>query len=145
MPKRKLTPEDEARAEFLRARMILTLRFMENLEDIRLASQVRDIVEDAARKGDLRTLRMLEREIDASTIALPTHEREGLEAFLQAQLGIDKEEERANMRRKVAKILSRGTIASEKERRRLEDYAEMLEATGGDVSEISEVRQLLDR
>jgi hypothetical protein len=40
-------------------------------------------------------------------------------------------------------VLARGTIASEKERRRLEEYADMLEATDGDPGEIAAVRRLL--
>jgi hypothetical protein len=88
-------------------------------------------------------MRVLAREIDKMTIALAPHEREGLEALLQQRLGVDKDAERAELRRQVTTALERGAVASEKERRRLEEYVEMLEATGGDPAEIAAVTELL--
>ena len=77
------------------------------------------------------------------TIALAPQERDGLVALLLSRLGVNKEAERADLRRQVAKVLTRGSVASEKERRRLEEYAEMLEVTGGDPAEVESVRQLI--
>ena len=88
-------------------------------------------------------MRVIARDIDQMTIGLEPHQREGLRAVLQARFGIDTEAEEAVSRRRIAKALSRGSIASEKERRHLEDYAEMLEATGGDQTELKAVRKLL--
>ena len=104
---------------------------------------MRAIVEDAATRQDLRTLRLIGREVDAMTIALAPHERDGLEAILRDRFGVDADAERAELKRRVAAVIARGTVASEKERRRLEDYAEMLEATGGDPAEIEAVRRLV--
>jgi hypothetical protein len=102
-----------------------------------------EIVEGAARKGDLRTLRLMGKEIDAMTVALQPHQRDGLEALLLARLGVDKDLEREELRQQVAAVVARGIIASERERRRLESYAEMLEATGGDPGEVRAVRRLI--
>jgi hypothetical protein len=143
MAKKKLSSEDEARIALLRERMILTIRFIENAEDFPSGPGIRQIVQNAAQKGDLRTLRLMEKEVDAMTLALPFQEREGLEALLREKLGIDAEEERMEMHRRITEVLKRGTIASEKERRRLEDYAAMLEATDGSYEQIEAVRQLL--
>jgi hypothetical protein len=144
MVKKKLTPEDEARIALLRERLIRTIHFIENVEDFPSGSDIRQIVQNAAQKRDLRTLRLMQKEVDAMTLALPPQEREGLEALLREKLGIDKEEERLEMYGRIAEVLKRGTIASEKERRRLEDYAEMLEATDGSHEQIQAVRQLLE-
>jgi hypothetical protein len=138
------TPEDEAGIALLRERLILTIRFIENAEDFPSGPGIRQIVQTAAQKRDLSTLRLMAKDVDAMALALPTQEREGLEALLREKLGVDKEEERVEMHRRMADVLKRGTIASEKERRRLEDYAELLEATDGSRELIQAVRQLLE-
>lgn len=143
MTKRPLKPEDEATLHALRERMLLTLRFTEETQPFPSAAKLRDLVDQAAADRNLRDMRLLAREVDAMTIAAPPDEREGLEALLKARLGIDKDAERAQVRRRVRTVLERGTIASEKERRRLEDYAETLEATGGNRAEIEAIRRLL--
>ena len=141
--KKKLTGEDECTLGALRDRLLLTIQFIESVEDFPSGSQLRALVEGAAAKGDLRTLRLLAREVDQMTIALQSDQRDGLEAILRQKLGVDKDRERAELRREVARVIERGTVASEKERRRLEDYAELLEATGGDEAEIAAVRRLV--
>ena len=88
-------------------------------------------------------MHLFARDIEAMTIALTPHEQDGLEALLVSRLGVDREAEYAAVQQSVAKVLRRGTIASEKERRRLEEYADMLDATGGDPAEIEAVRRLL--
>lgn len=145
MAKKQLRPQDVTMLQMLRDRSILTISFVEAAHDFPSGAAFRAAVEDAAAKQDLRVLRLLSSEIDKMTIALPSHEREGLEAILQGRLGVDKDAERAELQRQVSSILARGTIASEKERRRLEDYAEMLEATGGDKAEIDAVRRLVSK
>lgn len=144
MTKKQLRSEDEIATSALRDRLLLTIRFFEDAEEFPSGEQMRDLVESAAAKGDLRTLRLMSREIDAMSIALAPHKRDGLEAILRQRFGIDKEKERAALGEQIAKIIARGTIASKKERRRLEDCAEMLEATGGDRAEIDAVRRLLN-
>jgi hypothetical protein len=143
MAERKLTPEDEAHVTLLCERMILTLRSIENVEHFPEGEQMRAIIERAAKNGDLRALRLVARNVDEMTLALPSAEREAMEALLRERVGVDKELERAEQRGKVVAILQRGTVASEKERRRLEEYMEMLEITGGDEAEAAAVRRLL--
>ena len=142
MPK-KLSPEDELTLRQLTERMLITIRFVESVQDFPSAGELRGIVQDAAAKGDLRTIRLLSRDLREMAVTLAPHERDGLEAILQQRLGVDANAERAELRRQVAKSMQRGTIASEKERRRLEDYVEMLEATAGDPAEIECIRQFL--
>jgi hypothetical protein len=144
MAKSKLRPEDEIKMHALRDRLLLTIRFFEDAEDFPSGEQMRRLVETATAKGDLRTLRLMSREIDAMSVGLAPQQRDGLEAILRQRLGIDKVEERAILSAQIAAIIARGTVASEKERRRLEDYAEMLEATGGDRTEIDAVRRLVN-
>ena len=129
--------------ESLRDRLLLTLQFIEGVQEFPSGPQLRRIVEDAAQRGDARALRLLVREVSGFTTALAPHQRDGLEALLQSRLGVDTDGERAELRRQAAIALHRGRVQSEKERRRLEDYAEMLEATGGDPSEIAGIRRLL--
>jgi hypothetical protein len=140
---KKLSPEDQKLLDGLRDRLVLTVQFIENAQDFPSGSELRAIVENVTSKGDLRSLRLLAREIDSMTTSLAPHEREGLEAHLASRLGVDSQAERADLRRRMEAVLARGTIASEKERRRLEEYADMLEATDGDPGEIAAVRRLL--
>jgi hypothetical protein len=79
------------------------------------------------------------------TIGLAPQQRDGLDALLRQRLGVDKDQERSELRERIAQVLRRGTIASEKERRRLEEYADSLEATGGNPAEVAAVRDLLRR
>ena len=141
--KKRLNAEDQATLQALRDRLLCTIQFMENAQEFPTGAQLRVLIEGAAEKGDLRSLRVMTREVDQMTVALQPDQRDGLEALLQQKLGIDKEQERGALRIELAKVLRRGTVASEKERRRLEDYAEMLEATGGDQAEIDAVRRLV--
>jgi hypothetical protein len=140
---RKLTPEDDATLRLLRDRLLLTLQFMESAQDFPTARLIRQQVETAAAENNLRSIRLMARDVDAMTVALASHERDGLEALLKTRLGVDKDAEREVLRAYVSRLLERGTVASEKERRRLEDYAEMLRATGGDPAEILTVERLI--
>lgn len=143
MAKKRASSDRQAQVGALRDRLVLTLQFMERAQDFPSGPKMREMVAHAADQGDYRNLRLMAKEVDAMTVALAPHERDGLEALLSSRLGIDKDAERDEMRRRVAVVLRRGTIASERERRRLGDYAEMLEATGGDPAEIAAVRRLI--
>lgn len=143
MTKKKLSPEEEAAIRALRDRLVMTIRYFENAQEFPSGAQMRAIVEDAAARQDRRTLRLLGREVENMTIALAPHQRDGLETMLHDRLGINQEAERAELKRQIAAVIARGTVRSEKERRRLEDYAETLEVTGGDPAEIEAVRRLL--
>jgi hypothetical protein len=141
---KELTQQDRAELARLRARLLLTLDFVENVEgDDEFGQQIRGVVESTFAKGKLRAMRLLARDIDAFATALPSHHREGLEALLHARLGIDKDAERAVVKKQVTVALKRGRIASEKERHRLQEYADMLEAEGGHTEEVDAVARLL--
>ena len=136
--------KSDASAEELRDRIVLTVAFIERCEDLgAIGRQLREGAEGAFLKGKRRALRLLANDVDALTIALPAPQREGLEALLRARLGVNKEAARSDQRMRVADIMRRGTIASEKERRRLEDYAEWLESTEDDPAEAARVRAFL--
>lgn len=142
---RNLKPEDQATLAALRARILATVAFVESVQDFRYGKGIREAVAKALEGQSLRSMRLIAREVDGMTIALEPHQRDGLEALLAGRLGVDKEAERAVIQAQVAAILKRGTIATAKERRRLADYADLLEATGGDPSEAAAVRQLLHK
>ena len=140
---KKLSRDDQAVLKSLVERMLTTIQFIQNVQSFPSGTELRSIIEQAASADDLRTIRLINREIDAMTLALALNEREGLEALLLQRVGVDKDAERGEWRRSVVTAIKRGTVASEKERRHLEDYAEMLEATGGDPAEIAAVNHLL--
>jgi hypothetical protein len=141
---KKLDERAQADLSSLRDRVLLSLQFMDEAEDLGpLADQIRRTVESTCAKQDLRAMRLIARDVDALTNALPPYQRDGLEALLNRRLGVDKDAERLEASRHVAALLQRGTIQSEKERRRLEEYVEMLETTGGDPAEVDAVRRLL--
>jgi len=118
--KKTLTEQEQRLLSLLRARILLTLEFMEAHDEgptpASFVAGVRRVVETAATRGDLRSLRLVARDIDKATIGLVPHEREGLDAILRERLGIDKDVEREDMRREVAAIMARGRVASEKQR-----------------------------
>lgn len=138
--------DEKTRGELaaIRDRVLLTVHFMDEAEDLGpIGAQMRTIVEAAFAKDDIRAMRLVARDVDALTNSLPSHQREGLEALLKNRLGIDKDVERSETSRRIAAVLKRGAIRSEKERRHLEDHLEMLEATGCNPGEAEAVRRLL--
>lgn len=137
------SPEDGFMLHAIRDRLLVTIQFFEDAQGFPSGAQMRQLVTDAAQREDLKSLRLITREVDAMAVALAPHERDGLEAMLLARFGVDRDAERAAFRLYVASVIERGSIASEKERRRLEDYVEMLEATGGDPAEVAAVRRLM--
>jgi hypothetical protein len=141
--RRHLTEAQQKELDLLGQRMLLSIEFAENAQDFPGAKDLRAIVAAAIANHDLRTARLLNREVNDLMIGLAAHERDGLEALLRQRLGIDVEQERSNSRHQISQILKRGSIASEKERRRLEDYVESLEAAGADEAEIAAIRLLL--
>jgi hypothetical protein len=143
MAKRKLKPEEEAELKTLADRLLLTISFIENVQDFPSAPAERELIETARQRGDLRSLRLMLPDTQEMVSTLEPHEREGLEAMLQERLGVDSDTEREIARRQVSQAIKRGTIASEKERRRLERYLEALQASRGDAHEISALKRLL--
>lgn len=141
---KKTTPEHAAQLLELRDRILLTVEFLDNHEGLGEFGQA---LCEAARtnfaKGDLRSMRLIARQVDAFTIGLPAPQLEGLDAILRERLCIDKDTERRQTRAFMASILERGTIASEKQRRKVEDYLEGLQANNGDPAEIEAIKRLL--
>ena len=124
---------------------MLTLSFFENAQSFPSARQFRDVVEAAASAGRLRDLRLAARELDAMTVALTQDQRDGLDALLKSRLGVDAEAERVTTKDEVAAVIRRGSIASAKERQRIEGYLDYLIASGGDPSEMQAVEDLLSK
>lgn len=142
MPK-ALRQKDKDLLELLHARVLFTLEFLERVHDFPSAIKWRKVTEKAYAEHNLRSMRMINHEIDSMTAVLTGDQREGLEALLSARLGVNKDEERDEQRRQISRILQRGTIASERERRRLEQYLEQLEATGDSGEDLTAIRHLL--
>jgi hypothetical protein len=136
-------PEDESDLTQLRDRLLLEITFLEDAQDFPSGSELREVVEAAAARKDKRSLRLIARDLDAMTNTLERHQRDALDALLKARLGVDKDFERATLRRHVADVIKRGTIASAKERQRLEEYADIIEIAGDHFAELKAVRQLL--
>jgi len=130
----------------LRDRIALTVGFLDDVEDLGAFGQ--ELVRKADElfsSGDSRGLKLVAKQVDAFTIGLSQDQRDGLEAILKARLGVDKDQERAELKHHVAEIVATGRIAGAKQRRKLEDYLEALEATGGDEAEVAAIKQLLAR
>jgi hypothetical protein len=147
--RRELTAKELSELGTLRERMLLTIKFVaevedsDNTRDARVDQILSAAVEKAVADDDLITLRVLSREIDGMALALAPHQREGLEAILAKRLGINVEEEQTKLRRRAATAIRRGTVGSERERQHLQRYLEMLEQIGGDPAEIEAVHNLL--
>ena len=144
MVMRKLSLENQAAILVLRDRLLTIIQIFEDAEDFPVGDLFRKNVESAVAKGNLRGLQLMARDFDEAALALAPHQREGLEAVLKHRLRIDNEAERAEMSRLAAVAIERRRVVSEKERRRLEIYVEMLEATGGDPTERQAVEDLLN-
>jgi hypothetical protein len=140
---KKLTPEEERAVRDVGMRLTLTIKYIESVEEFPSGKGILSVIDRATKKNDLRTLRLLTKEIDSMSLALSPARRRELEQLLHTELGVSLEEEKADLHGAVAKVLARGTIAGEKERRRLQEYVEMLEATGGDLDVATAVRRLL--
>ncbi len=123
-------------------RLLLTIDFIEQAQEFPSGNAIRKLVNDAAARGDARALRLMCKEIEGMRVALTPPQREELDGLLQDS-GIDLDAERAKTDHQMAAILKRGAIASERERRRLEDYLAMLETTDGDQETMEKVRALL--
>jgi hypothetical protein len=135
--------EDEVAIRSLAERLLLMIQFFRTVEESEEFDVLHTFVQSAASAGNLRHLKLVSRDVERIALGLAPNEREGLEALLHHRLGIDKDTERAALHQTMAKVLERGSVASEKERRRIEEYVELLEATGGDAAEIAAFEALL--
>ncbi len=141
---KRQSSKHDASAELLRQRILITLDFFGAIEDLgATARELREGAQSAFARGDVRTLRLLANDIDSLAVALNPQQRHELEGLLIARLGIDRNAERLELARHIAATVKRGKIASEKERRRLETYLDLLEALGGDPAEKAAVLKLL--
>lgn len=140
-----LSPEKAAEVPRLHHRIITTLRFIEEAGPFRYGDRFREVTERAVARNDLRGLRQVVREVEALTIALPKDKRAALSAALTEVVGDEREAERVRQLELVEMALARGTVASEKERKRLELYLDELEADNEDPNKIAALRALLSR
>ncbi|HWH53222.1 MAG TPA: hypothetical protein VN651_16865 [Gemmatimonadaceae bacterium] len=124
-------------------RLLLTIAFFESAQEFPSGAALRSLISNAAAKGDLRQLRLIEREVDAMTSGLSIDQLDGLNAALLDRLGIDRSAELAEIRRQVRQLVERGALPSEKARQRAERHLEMLEASGDYAEEVEILRRLL--
>lgn len=136
-------PRRSEEARDLGERLILTLEFIERVQDFPSGSQFRSIVKSEMERGRLRALRLIARDVQEMVLTLAPNERDGLEAVLKARTGFDSDAAWLAERDAAKRILCSGRVRSEKERQRLERYAEALVVRGGDADEIAAVRTLL--
>ncbi len=76
---------------------------------------------------------------------LPGDLQDGLEALLAARLGIDADAERAAERSRIAQILARGRIASEKEYRFVVSYLERIDNDASARKDVTALEELMHR
>jgi hypothetical protein len=143
MARRQPSTEDEARLVELHSRLTLILRFIGDVEDFPSGPQILEIVEAAMSRRDLRTLRRIERDVEEMALALAPGERERLQTQLRTRTTGPSDLGRDRAHAEAAALLARGEIRSEKERRRLEQYADSLGATPGADTELIEAIQRL--
>jgi len=144
MARRQLSAEDEARLAQLYSRLTLILHFIEDVEDFPSGPQVREVVAAAMNQRDLRTLRLIERDVEEMAHALSPGERERLQTQLRNAAAGSSDLGRIRAHQEVVAILARGRVGSEKERRRLEQYADELNAeAGADTETIEAIQRLL--
>src|SRR5690348_11434535 len=123
-------------------RLLATIAFLEQAQEFPSGKPFRKLVNDAAGRGDIRALRLMCKEVEGMVVALTQPQRKALDDLLE-EFGVDRDAERKKTRSEIETILKRGTIASERERRRLEDYLAILETAGGDETTIERIRDLL--
>jgi hypothetical protein len=146
MAKKEPTRDEMRQAHSMGRRLLLTMQFIEDrYGPIGMSSEYRAMIQQAMDQGNRRDLRLLSTDFTEMATGLTRDEREGLEAVLRRDLGVDVDAERAELSRQVARSVARGRIASEKERLRLVHYVETLERTDGDPAELAAVRALLER
>ena len=144
MGRRMLTPDEETRLAQLRSSLILTLEFIEEVEDFPIGPAMRAVIERAAAGKDLRTLRLMEPDIREMTLALSPAQRAALDERVRRAADVPRDPARDEMKREVEALLARGTIRSERERRRLEAYADQLVASGElDPAELDAIQRVL--
>jgi len=142
---KKTSTNRATEVSLLANRLRSTIQFVETAQDFPAGPTIRNLVGAAEAKNDLRTLRLICRDVDAMLIALAPSQRAELDTILRQQLGVDRDAEKATFDRQIAAILDRGSIASERERRRLEDYLAMLQVSGGDQELTKRVLHLLGK
>src|SRR6478752_5845467 len=109
MARRPPSPEGMLEASRMGRRILLTMQFIENRYGaIRMSAEYRAMIQQAMEEGDRRDLKLLAADFAEMVTGLTRDEREGLEALLKQELGIDADADRAELSRQVAKSIARG-------------------------------------
>ena len=137
--------ERRQQAQALGERLMLTIEFIERVQDFPSGSQLREIVRSEMQRGRLAALRMLERDVAEMTLTLAPHERDGLEALLRQRSGYDADAAWLAEQTAAKLSIAAGRVRSEKERQRLERYLEALVVRGEHQDEASAIEALLRR
>lgn len=136
-------PGRTQQAHALGKQLLLTIEFIERLQDFPSGPQLREIVRSEMERGRLAALRILERDVREMALTLSPHERDGLEALLEQRLGYDADAAWLAERAAARLSLAAGRVRSERERRRLERYLEALVVRGDDANEAAAIEALL--
>lgn len=138
--KKALTPEEEL--DLLYRRSMLTCEYLRSYAGLEPASAFIDAVERTFQSRNLRGMRIMVRELSDLAKDLPPHRKEELQAELKFRFGIDGEDEDRRERDKVAAVLARGRINSEREYRRVMEWIEELESEAVVSDELRQLRDL---
>lgn len=103
----KLTPAKRKEFQQLHDRATATLQFVESLESSEARGMIRARLAELLASGDLRGMRRAARDVDQATVGLSQDQRDGLDAVLQKQLGVDRAAELAARRLHVERTLHR--------------------------------------
>lgn len=123
--------------------LLLTIEFIERMQDFPSGPQLREIVSNEMERGRLAALRILERDVREMALTLAPHERDGLEALLEQRIGYDADAAWLAERAAARLSLAAGRVRSERERQRLERYLEALAVRGDDANEAAAIQALL--
>jgi hypothetical protein len=102
-----------------------------------------DAVEQEARRGNLRGLRVAEGDLLRSIQNLVPERRNQLADILRGEFGYVLEVDQSSIRREIEAAIGRGTVRSEKERKRLEEYSDILGVQAGDQDLLRRLELLL--
>ncbi len=130
-------------ARELGERLLLSLTFIERVQDFPSGAQFRGIVQAEMDRGRLRALQLVSRDVEEMILTLTPSERDGLDALLQARIGVETESTWRTEQEAIRGAIAAGRIRDEHERQRIERYVEALEVRGGDAVEITAARNLL--
>jgi hypothetical protein len=141
-----LTPSEERDVELkaLRDRSLVIVRFIQGLSSrSEMFSQIEAAIDTAYKRGDLRGLRLVLKDVLEWVNGLPTSDREQLDEVLRRQFGSGLTEAGQETHRQLLDILSRGTIQSVEEYRLLSSRADEIRENGSNDKELQKINLLL--